>query len=82
MAKNEFEVCANDWYEASREIVRTYTKYLAGPEYDENSFDTPTRFSMMMQTDIMFHYGLIKENEMLKKEIEELYSEIDKLKNK
>lgn len=74
----------NDWYEASRSIMDTYSKTIA-KDWDDShitkySFNTPSEFTLLMQNTCIFSHGKDMEIEALKKEIEELYSEIEKLR--
>ncbi|MBO4636951.1 MAG: hypothetical protein J5685_07375 [Clostridiales bacterium] len=81
--KYEAECNANDWYEASRAIVKTYGETVA-KDWDfkitEKDFDTPIRFTLMMQTECISSFGKDMEIKKLKEEIEELTAEINRLK--
>lgn len=79
----ESECDVNSWYEASRAIVKVYNDLIASKftdNYSDDDFNTPTRFTLMMQVMIQFHAGQEMELEMLKKEIDELNAELAKYK--
>ena len=81
--KYEAECNVNDWYEASRAIVKTYGETIAKDHENkitEKDFDTPTQFTLLMQCACMFSMGKDMEIKQLKKEIDELTAEINRLK--
>lgn len=80
----EIECNVNDWYEASRAIMDTYCKTIA-KDWDDvdinvNSFNTPSEFTILMQSACVFSMDKDMQIKALEREIVELMAEIAELK--
>ena len=77
----EIDCNVDTWHDAAMSVIKAYKETIAKDrDLNEEDFDDPTRFTLLMQGACIFSHGKDLQIQALEKEIEELYSEIAKLK--
>lgn len=77
----EIECNVDTWHEAAKAVIKAYSETIAKDrDLNEEDFDDPTRFTLLMQGACIFSHGKDLQIKALETEIEELYSEIERLK--